>query len=194
MVKLKRTSIIFESYSLTLEGTVGNSIILFNDLSKLSEEYPDKIIKQEIKKNTFVFNIVDYTVLYNRNVRGGKENDEIEKFLKSAIANKLTDFLELKGKYISYSELVKHIEDSNRNGYVAYIRIETYQALKSGSKTCMKLVEFEGHDKATFYVFINKFEGCVQFVKNGDTYTKSNQTKTCRLNIDVSMEENTSIK
>ena len=190
MVKLKRISTISESYSLTLEGTVGNSTILFNDLSKLSEEYPDKIIKQETKKNTFVFNIVDYTVLYNSGTQ------EIEKFLKASIANKLTDFLELKSKckYISYSELVKHIEDSSRNGYVAYIRIEIYQALKSGSKTCMRLVEFEGHDKATFYVIINKFEGCVQFVKNGDTYTKSNQTKTCRLNIDVSMEENTSRK
>lgn len=157
---------------------VGNDNELFKELSKLSSEHPSKIRTQVIKKN-IVFEIIEYDILYT------SDNEEIKKFFKSSIANKLTSILGLRNNYISYSDIKERKSESNKNGFKVEISEYKYNSINTGSSYKLQRTTNKGVTVYTFTVLINEFSGCVRFTNNDSNYIRLRQSENCKLNIDI---------
>jgi len=163
------------------EKFVGNHNKLFNDLSLLSLEDPDKIQKQTVN-DFIVFEIIDYNVLYMSNYK------EIIKFFKSSIANNLTSFLGLTNNYISYKEINEKITKDNKKGFIVEINETQYRSIKTGSIYKIQKKIKNGIVVYSFVALINFFSGKIRFKKDNNNYKKLKQSKDYKLDINVSIE------
>ena len=116
-------------------------------------------------------------------------NEEINKFFKSSIANKLTSILGLRNNYISYSDIKERKSESNKNGFNVKISEYKYNSINTGSSYKLQRTTNKGVTVYTFTVLINEFSGCVRFTNNDSNYIRLRQSENCKLNIDIIIDK-----